>query len=375
MPDGRATYLLVMKQSLLESVRVRNCRSEGNAVLHGELGAGPDRVVRGVHRVAEEHDVAVVPAFAADGAELKPASPVADQPVPVQVFAERATEVLEGLLVACLERRPVCAGVEPGPTPGLLVGLDEERAPVSGVRVGMSDEGAVVGLHRREHRARQRDVGPGPQIETLVYVDPRTEHVVARFPGETTDSVGRDDEIGIELVSGNPSAVPELDPGIGRMPTRMSSIVERPTAIRLSTAKLTCRPPTDIDISCGHEAATMAANVSGSAASRFRWVRVARPTPNPKVAAGSDCSKTRTRQSGWSSFSSRAAYRPPGPPPSTSTERSFIAACPRGRTVRGPTRGPGVPWARQPSRQPSSIPGSRADGTPRRRRRTSRGRT
>jgi hypothetical protein len=84
-----------------------------------------------------------------------------------------------------------------------------------------------------------------------------------------------------------------------------------------------------ISISCGGigtEAATMRSNVAGSASATARSVRAVNATPNPNVSSGTDRSLTRTLASGIRSLISRAANRPAGPPPMTSTRRSCMEA-------------------------------------------------
>ena len=66
---------------------------ERDRVLHRELGAGPDREVRGVRRVAEQDDVLAPPERVADGDEVDPARAVLDQAVAEQVLALRLVEL------------------------------------------------------------------------------------------------------------------------------------------------------------------------------------------------------------------------------------------------------------------------------------------
>src|SRR5580704_15095768 len=94
--------------------------------------------------------------------------------------------------------------------------------------------------------------------------------------------------------------------------------------ISRSLCTRTIRSPTCIVMSCRHPAARMSRSVSGSASSRLRWVPAASPTPKPNVISGSPCSCTTTSHDGCVSLSRRAAYSPPGPPPSTATRCSCI---------------------------------------------------
>ena len=84
-----------------------------------------------------------------------------------------------------------------------------------------------------------------------------------------------------------------------------------------------------ISISCGGigtEAATRRSNVARSASATARSVRAVNATPKPKVSSGTDRSLTRTLACGIRSLISRAANRPAGPPPMTSTRPSRMEA-------------------------------------------------
>ena len=83
---------------------------ERDAVLHGELGAGADREMRGRLGVADQHDVAGSPALAADGRKIAPDRAVGDQAVALELLGEHALdEPRRGGLVEL---------VEPGPREG-----------------------------------------------------------------------------------------------------------------------------------------------------------------------------------------------------------------------------------------------------------------
>src|SRR5207248_5740147 len=134
-----------------------------------QLGARADGVVSGVRGVAEQHGPAAGPALAAHRAELRPPGPVTDQGVALQRPGERLLEVAKGDKVGRVGPGRLATGPEPGPetgtAPGLLVGLDEERALPVRIWVGVRDEGAVLGLDRREHGVGEGEVGPAPQVQ------------------------------------------------------------------------------------------------------------------------------------------------------------------------------------------------------------------
>ena len=88
--DHRLALQLVVGEGRLQRGRVAlEGLAERDRVLHGQLGARPDGEVGGVGGVAEQHDVAVVPALAADGDEADPQRPVGQQLVAVQLGGEQ----------------------------------------------------------------------------------------------------------------------------------------------------------------------------------------------------------------------------------------------------------------------------------------------
>src|SRR6185437_1035652 len=87
-------------------------------VLHGQLGAGADREVRGLRGVAEQDDVVVAPGRVADGREADPLGVVGEK----GGFAQYTGEKL---------RRNGLLFIEARPAPDVFVHLDDERARVS----------------------------------------------------------------------------------------------------------------------------------------------------------------------------------------------------------------------------------------------------
>ena len=88
-------------------------------VLHRELRPAPDREVRGVRGVAEQHDVPVVPRLAPQRHERHPQRAVRQQSVPAELRREQLLAERDRLL---LGRR-----LQPGALPRRLVALDDER--------------------------------------------------------------------------------------------------------------------------------------------------------------------------------------------------------------------------------------------------------
>jgi hypothetical protein len=132
-----------------------------------------------------------MPAVTSDRAKTQPAGAVADERVAAQQLAEGLLQVVQGWLVGLIERGRGAGGVESGPSPGLLVGLDQERAAVRGVGVGVGDEGAVAGGDRREDGAVQREVGAAPQIQARAAVDADAETAGIGGTGAAADPVRR----------------------------------------------------------------------------------------------------------------------------------------------------------------------------------------
>src|SRR2546422_11204295 len=62
---------------------------QGDGVLHGELRPRSDGEVRGVGRIAQEHDVLVVPALVPHRAEVAPQGAVLEQSVALQLLSEQ----------------------------------------------------------------------------------------------------------------------------------------------------------------------------------------------------------------------------------------------------------------------------------------------
>ena len=100
---------------------------EADRVLERELRPRPDREVRGVRGVAQQHDVPVAPGRVAHGDEVDPLRVVADQAVAVQHVGEQLLAEGDALAVA-LARAQVARVVEPRAAPRLLGGLHDERA-------------------------------------------------------------------------------------------------------------------------------------------------------------------------------------------------------------------------------------------------------
>ena len=116
--DLEAPLGLVMRQRPLHVASAGGLErfEQRDRVFHRELGAGADREMRGRLGVADQHDVVVRPAFAADGREVAPERAVDDQLVAGELLGEHAFEESRRLLPrrACRGRR---ARRSPGRSP------------------------------------------------------------------------------------------------------------------------------------------------------------------------------------------------------------------------------------------------------------------
>ena len=85
---GTARRLVGRERRAGSSAARSSASRERDGVLHRQLGARADREVRGVRGVADEHDVAVVPALVAHRREAAPERAVVEQPVAGELVGE-----------------------------------------------------------------------------------------------------------------------------------------------------------------------------------------------------------------------------------------------------------------------------------------------
>src|ERR1700733_16279361 len=116
---------------------------QGYGVLHRELGARPDAEMRRVRRIADEHDISVMPLRTQDAIEVQPCRTaqmlrVAHQSAAAQILAEETFAKRDRLIGG------VC--VESVRAPRLLAGLDDDRGNIVAELIGMNLKPAVLGL-------------------------------------------------------------------------------------------------------------------------------------------------------------------------------------------------------------------------------------
>ena len=188
--DDRLALELVVDQSPLDVGRMAGERlRERDRVLHRELRAGTDREVRRVRGVAEQRDVAVVPAVAADEHEAGPQRAVAEQPVAAELVGEQR--------LAERERLRLVHRVEPERAPGVLRALDDPRARALVERIRVDLDEAGVGLLEDERERVEHEVRAEPGELAALRLDARPERIGVRAPHEAVDAVGADDEVGV----------------------------------------------------------------------------------------------------------------------------------------------------------------------------------
>ena len=166
---------------------------QGDGVLHRELGARADREVRRVHRVAQEHHLAMAPALAAHGGEGAPQGAVGQQLVPVEVVAEQLAHVGDRVLLTGL--------VEASLAPGLLAALDDEGREPGLEGVGVHAEQAVLVLAEDEGEGLELLGRAQPGEAAGAPLDARA-HVLGKLLAQgAVDPVGGQDQVGVgELV-------------------------------------------------------------------------------------------------------------------------------------------------------------------------------
>ena len=154
-------------------------------VLHRELGAGPDREVRGVSGIAEEHDPPVVPDPVRHLGEIEPDGAIREQLAPAEIAGEQLLAERKRLLFG-----PVRVTVT---EPRLEGALDDERGHALVVRVRMHVVDPVLRLLEDEREGVEDVVGPEPDVLRALGLDRRPE--VAEPSHERVRAVRAHDQI------------------------------------------------------------------------------------------------------------------------------------------------------------------------------------
>ena len=199
---GRPALQLVVEQCRLDvPAPPRERVRERDRVLHRELGARPDREVRRVGRIAEEHDASVVPDGVRHLREVEPDRAVREQLAAAEIAREQLLAERERLLFG-----PVRVTVT---EPRLEGTLDDERGHALVVRVRVHVVDAVLRLLEDERERVEDMVGPEPDVLRPLGLDLRPE--LAEAPDERVRAVSPDDEIGLRQLRDLDAEI-ELDP-------------------------------------------------------------------------------------------------------------------------------------------------------------------
>ncbi len=180
-------------------------------IFERELGAGPDREMRGVRGVAEQDDIAGRPALALDAAEVEPCRG-ADQMRGVRL-QRMAVEIFGEQLLAGGDRFGLVHAVEAETAPRVFRTFDDEGRAVWGEAVGVRPDPAVLGLLEREGEGVEDLVRSEPDELVRAHIDVDAERIFVCVAEARVDAVGSDDEIVVApLRIGRIALGVELDP-------------------------------------------------------------------------------------------------------------------------------------------------------------------
>lgn len=167
---------------------------ELDRIFHGKLGARADRKVCRMRRVADQHDVLMMPLAAENAIEVEPrraaqVAGIAHQLVAIEILAEYA--------LAKRDRARLVGLVEAGGQPILLARLNDEGAGVGIETVGVELEPTPFRLFEGEGEGIEPLVRAEPDIATFARLDVGLKSVGIFLPHEAVDAVGGDDQVAI----------------------------------------------------------------------------------------------------------------------------------------------------------------------------------
>ena len=186
--DVRPPLLLVGDERLLHLVVTLERAAERDRVLHRELRPRADREVRGVRRVADQHEVPVMPGPVLHRREVAPERAVLEEAVALELLGEQPLGEGDRLILVRL--------VEARAPPRGLRRLEDERGHRRVVAIGVDPPEAVVALleDERECRVRERRAEPDELVRPPVHLGPEVLGVTA--PDKAVDAVGGQHEVG-----------------------------------------------------------------------------------------------------------------------------------------------------------------------------------
>ncbi len=190
----QAPFGLIGSQPGLDIGRLGDPAHERHGILHGQLGAGSDAEMRRVRRIADQHDVPMMPLRAQHPVEIQPRGAaqmirIAHQSVSAQVPGEQRFAEGDRLLGA--------VAVQAVRSPGLLASLDDDRGELIAELVGMDLEPAVLGFLEGERKGGEFLVRAQPNEAALADGYIRLEYRRMLRSGLAVHAIGGDDEIGI----------------------------------------------------------------------------------------------------------------------------------------------------------------------------------
>src|SRR6267142_3290767 len=185
--DLGTAVLLVGGQRLLDLAVALERVGERDRVLDRELRARADREMRRVRRVADQHDVAMVPGGVADRREAAPERAILEEPVAPQLAGEETLD--EG-------DRPILVGlVETGAPPRLFGCFKNERRGGRIVPVGVNAPEAVLAFLEQKRERGERIGRTEPDELVGAPVDVRLELLRVTTADGAVDAVGADHQI------------------------------------------------------------------------------------------------------------------------------------------------------------------------------------
>ncbi len=162
---------------------------ERDRVLHRQLGARADGEMRGMRRIAHDHQVVAHPGLAADGREVAPERAVGDRRVAVEQILVERRHIGDGAVFVLV--------LQPGAGEGLGGGLDDPGAHARVVLVGVQvpDSGVVLAEVEGEGGQRPRAAEPDELVGPPVVARAEMLGIVFADPG--VDAVAGDHQIGL----------------------------------------------------------------------------------------------------------------------------------------------------------------------------------
>ena len=161
---------------------------QGDRVLHGQLGPRADGEVSRVGRVAQEHDVPVMPRVASQRDEPHPQRSVRQQGVPPEILGEEVLAEGDAVRFTGL--------VQARRSPGGLGTLHDERAGGRVERIRVDLEQAVLALPEDERERVEHEVRSEPDVLRAVQVLARPDGLLMQPASQAVHAVRADHQVG-----------------------------------------------------------------------------------------------------------------------------------------------------------------------------------